>query len=56
MQDTVTPEQTDHFLRTIPMKRLGSAEEVAGIILVLASDLASYVTGTNINIDGGLNI
>ncbi len=56
MQDTVTPEQADHFLRTIPMKRLGSAEEVANIIVFLASDKASYVTGTNINIDGGLNI
>ena len=56
MQDTVTPEQADHFLRTIPMKRLGSPEEVANIILFLASDKASYVTGTNINIDGGLNI
>ncbi|MFH0761326.1 MAG: SDR family NAD(P)-dependent oxidoreductase [Bacteroidota bacterium] len=56
MQDTVTPEQADQFLRTIPMKRLGSPEEVANIILVLASDQASYVTGTNINIDGGLNI
>jgi len=56
MQDTVTPEQADHFLRTIPMKRLGSPEEVANIILFLASEKASYVTGTNINIDGGLNI
>jgi 3-oxoacyl-[acyl-carrier protein] reductase len=56
MQDTVTTEQMDHFHKTIPMKRLGSADEVAGIILVLASNLASYVTGTNINIDGGLYI
>ena len=54
MQDTVTVEQMEHFQQTIPMKRLGSAAEVAGMILVMASDLSSYVTGTNINIDGGL--
>ena len=54
MQDTVTAEQMDQFHRTIPMKRLGTPEEVAGMILVLASDLTSYVTGTSLNIDGGL--
>jgi 3-oxoacyl-[acyl-carrier protein] reductase len=54
MQDTVTPEQMENFYRTIPMKRLGTAREVAGMILVMASGLSSYVTGTNMNIDGGL--
>ena len=56
MQDTVTPEQMGNFLRSIPMKRLGSPGEVASIILVLASNLASYVTGTNLDLDGGLNM
>lgn len=56
MQDTVTAEQMEQFHRTIPMKRLGTPEEVAGMILVMASDLTSYVTGTSINIDGGLNM
>lgn len=54
MQDTVTSEQMQQFLRTIPMKRLGTPDEVADMILVMASDLTTYVTGTNINIDGGL--
>ena len=56
MQDTVTTEQMEHFNRAIPMKRLGTPDEVASMILALASDQASYVTGTNINIDGGFNI
>jgi 3-oxoacyl-[acyl-carrier protein] reductase len=56
MQDTVTTEQMEHFHRTIPMKRLGTPDEVAGMIVALASDQASYITGTNIDIDGGLNI
>jgi NAD(P)-dependent dehydrogenase (short-subunit alcohol dehydrogenase family) len=56
MQDTVTPDQMEQFLKTIPLKRLGTPDEVARVILVMASDLASYVTGTNIDIDGGLNM
>lgn len=37
----------------IPMKRFGRAEEVAKVILFLASDDASYITGTEIIVDGG---
>jgi 3-oxoacyl-[acyl-carrier protein] reductase len=54
MQDGVTPEQMNHFLRTIPMGRQGTPVEVARVILVLASGLSSYVTGTNIDVNGGL--
>ena len=35
------------------MKRVGETEEVANVIAFLASDAASYVTGTSINVDGG---
>ena len=37
----------------IPLGRVGLAEEVANVIAFLASDAASYVTGTSINLDGG---
>jgi len=37
----------------IPLKRVGTAEEFANMILFLASDAGSYVTGTAINVDGG---
>ena len=37
-----------------PLKRFGTAEEVAAIALLLASDEATYMTGTEVNIDGGL--
>jgi 3-oxoacyl-[acyl-carrier protein] reductase len=41
--------------KTIPLGRIGEAEEVANVIAFLASDAASYVTGTCINVDGGLS-
>ena len=39
--------------KEIPLGRVGEAHEAANVILFLASNLASYVTGTSINIDGG---
>lgn len=39
--------------KDIPLGRVGQAEEVANVIAFLASDAASYVTGTSINLDGG---
>ena len=39
--------------RSIPLGRVGRAEEAANVITFLASDAASFVTGTSINIDGG---
>ena len=41
--------------KDIPMKRVGEAEEVANVITFLVSDAASYVTGSSINLDGGIS-
>ena len=41
-------------LRTIPLRRLGSPREVGDVVCFLASDRASYVSGTVIPVDGGL--
>jgi glucose 1-dehydrogenase len=40
----------------IPMRRAGSADEMAGVTCFLASDLAAYITGQTIFIDGGLTL
>ena len=40
---------------SIPLKRLGEAEDVAALVCFLASERARYITGTAINIDGGLS-
>ena len=54
----LSKEQTDEFLRTItaqvPMKRIGQPSEIAGAVAFLASSDASFVTGAEIPVDGGL--
>ncbi len=37
-----------------PLRRFGLPEEVAAVAAMLASDEATYITGTEINVDGGL--
>ncbi|MDW8360687.1 MAG: SDR family oxidoreductase, partial [Candidatus Caldarchaeum sp.] len=41
------------FISRVPLKRLGEPDEVARVVLFLASDLASYVNGAVITVDGG---
>lgn len=48
-----TPEQDDRMRRVIPLLREGDAEECGDLVAFLASDMASYITGALIPIDGG---
>ena len=52
----LTPERRIDIQKTIPMGRIGTADEVAGCALFLASSLSSYVTGSEIDINGGSHI
>ena len=46
-------ERQAEMLKTIPMGRLGTAEEVADLVVFLASDQSAYITGQAINVTGG---
>ena len=48
------PEKMAALLGEIPLDRMGQPDEIAGLALYLASDAASYVTGSTFFIDGGL--
>ena len=48
-----TPEMMHNFVRTIPMGRVGTPQEVANVIAFLASDAAAYVAGETIEVNGG---
>ena len=47
------PERLEKFMFRTPMARVGQAEELVGPVVFLASDMASYVTGVTLAVDGG---
>ncbi len=49
----LTPERRDAALAAIPLGRFASTADIARIVLVLASDVSSYITGETIVVDGG---
>jgi len=56
MTKKLSAQAQEAMLSQVPMGRPGTPEEVAKVVLFLASDLASYITGRVIRIDGGMAI
>jgi 3-oxoacyl-[acyl-carrier protein] reductase len=54
MTDAIPVEARTRLMSQIPLGRAGRAEEIASTIVFLASDMASYITGEVIKIDGGM--
>lgn len=50
----IKPEILQGIIDTVPMKRLAKPEEIGGACVYLASDLAAFMTGATMNINGGL--
>jgi len=56
LDGNVSPEQFAAIVQGIPLQRAGRPVDVAGVCLFLASDLAAYVTGATIDVNGGSHI
>lgn len=54
MTDALKDEVKDVILSKVPLKRLGKPEDVAAAVTFLASDAASYITGTTLHVNGGM--
>jgi NAD(P)-dependent dehydrogenase (short-subunit alcohol dehydrogenase family) len=52
----LTDEMRQDIIKGIPLARLGTADDIAGIYLFLASELSAYVTGAVIDVNGGMLI
>ena len=52
----VFPEQRERFERDTPIGRVGTPEDVADVVVFLCSDMARFVTGQNLIVDGGLTL
>ena len=54
MTGQLSEEVKENWLKTIPLRRGGTPEDIANVATFLASDLSSYVTGQVIQVDGGM--
>ena len=52
--ELLTPEQREKVMAMIPLGRLGEPEEIAYAALFLASPMADYITGTTLDVNGGI--
>ena len=52
----VAPELLDQIVSEIPLGRVGNEYDVAGAVAFLASDMASYITGVTLDVNGGVHI
>jgi len=56
MVRSVPEEVLDQIIGQIPVGRLGEAEEIAAMVGFLVSDMAGFITGANMNVNGGLHM
>lgn len=56
MTDVLSEDTVKGIMNITPLKRLGTADDVANLVLFLASDMSNYITGEVIAVDGGMSM
>lgn len=56
LDDAAVKQIQDHLVESIPLKKMGAAEDVAKMVVYLSDEAASFVTGSDIVIDGGITL
>ena len=56
VQTDILSQGTDKIVEVLPLRRLGQTKEVADTIFFLCSDQSSYVSGTEIEVNGGQHV
>lgn len=56
MTDKLSEDQTNNLVKSIPLQRLGTPEDVAKVVGFLCSDRADYITGQVLVVDGGMTM
>ena len=54
MTEELNDEQKDTILSKVPANRLGKPQEIAGAVAFLASDMAAYINGETLHVNGGM--
>ena len=56
MVKAIRPEVLEKIVATIPVRRLGTPEEIASIVAWITSDQAGFATGADFSLNGGLHM
>ena len=54
MTDVLKEEIKEEIAKSIPLKRIGTTQDVANLVKFLAGEDSTYITGQVINVDGGM--
>jgi len=54
MTDSLSPAIREKLMENVPLQRLGEAGDIARAVAFLVSDDASYITGSVLNVNGGM--